>query len=149
MKVKVREAGNVRIVDVAGRFALGSGAGAVEKSVRELLESGRDRILINLSDVEMIDSAALAELKSCSSSVQEKNGVLHLVKPRKEIAFKPVVVTNLVLYFKVFDDELVAVGSFASESDLAHTAIPGRSAPSGPGALEAASSGSPAGGPGR
>lgn len=123
MKVKVREAGNVRIVDVAGRFAIGNGAGAVQETVREVLQSGHKKVLLNLRDVDMIDSAALAELKSCKSSVEERDGMLHLVKPRKEMAFKPVVVTNLVLYFKVFDDELAAVGSFASEVASKHGTV--------------------------
>jgi anti-anti-sigma factor len=123
MDVKVREAGSVRIVDVAGRFTIGNGVGSLQETVREVLRSGHNKVLLNLRDVEMIDSAGLGELKRCKSCVEERDGILHLVKPRKEMAFKPVVITNLVVYFRIFDDELAAVGAFASEGASADAAV--------------------------
>src|ERR1035441_7509454 len=59
MKATVRQAGDVSIVDLAGRITLGEGSGLVRSTIKDLVNSGRKNILLNLKDVTYIDSAGL------------------------------------------------------------------------------------------
>jgi anti-sigma B factor antagonist len=111
-RVSVREAEKVRIVDVSGKFIIGGPELELREAVKRILEDGHTRIVVNLKDVTMIDSAGIGELIACKFRVQKQEGAIHLVKPSKDIAFKPMIIADLTWAFNIFDDELTAVGSF-------------------------------------
>ena len=62
----LREDGSVTIVDVSGRISLGEGSALLRKTIRDLLDAGHTRILLNLGDVNYIDSSGIGELVSGS-----------------------------------------------------------------------------------
>src|SRR5436305_836051 len=62
LKAAVRPVGDVSIVDLSGRVTLGEGSGLVRSTIKELVNSGRKNILLNLKDVTYIDSAGLVLL---------------------------------------------------------------------------------------
>jgi len=55
-----REAAGVTVVDIGGRITLGEGSALLRKTIRELLEDQRTMILLNLADVDYIDSSGIA-----------------------------------------------------------------------------------------
>ena len=59
MTTSTRQVGGVTIVDISGRIELGEESGAVRDMVRGLLGKGHKQILLNLGDVNYIDSSGL------------------------------------------------------------------------------------------
>jgi anti-sigma B factor antagonist len=79
--------------------------------VRQLLEDGRVRIVINLADVDYIDSSGIGELVHAFTSVHNRDGelkLLHLTKKVRDL----LQITKLYTVFDVYTDETTAVGSF-------------------------------------
>jgi anti-sigma B factor antagonist len=106
-----REAGPVTIVDLSGRIALGEGSALLRKTVRDLLDSGRTRILLNLGDVNYIDSSGIGELVSGFTAVRNRTGELKLLNLTKKV-HDLLQLTKLFTVFDVYSDESTAVRSF-------------------------------------
>ena len=51
-----RDAGIVTVVDLSGRIVLGDGSALMRTTIRGLLNDDRKLILLNLADVDYIDS---------------------------------------------------------------------------------------------
>ena len=62
MKLSVREAGDVVILDFAGRITAGDGSELFRESIRDQVAHGNRKILLNLEEVSYIDSSGLGEL---------------------------------------------------------------------------------------
>ena len=62
MKATVKDAGNVRVIDLRGKMTLGGGDVVVRDLVGRLLKEGHTQIILNLSKVDYIDSAGIGEL---------------------------------------------------------------------------------------
>ncbi len=60
----IREVGPITIVDLSGRIALGEGSALLRRTIRELAESGKTQIVLNLGDINYIDSSGIGELVS-------------------------------------------------------------------------------------
>jgi anti-sigma B factor antagonist len=106
-----RDAGQVTVVDLSGRIVLGDGSALLRKTVRGLLDDQRRKILLNLADVDYIDSSGIGELVSGYTAVKNQGGdlkLLHLTKKVRDL----LQITKLYTVFDVFTDERQAVGSF-------------------------------------
>ena len=112
MTVSERSVGNVTILDVAGNVTLNDGAEQVRDKVRSVLQQGQKFVLVNLAAVSYMDSAGLGELVQAYSTVAKQGGKLKLVNPTKRLR-DLLVITKLATVFDSFDDETVAVASFA------------------------------------
>jgi anti-sigma B factor antagonist len=111
MKLVTRLIDCVEVVQINGRIELGEGSSAVREVVRELLGKGRKQILLNLADVDYIDSAGLGALVSAFTSVRNESGELKLVYLTKKVQ-DLLQMTRLYTVFEVFDDETTALNSF-------------------------------------
>jgi anti-sigma B factor antagonist len=112
LRANVRRAGDVSIVDLAGRITLGEGSGLVRSTIKDLVNSGQKNILVNLKDVSYIDSAGLGELVGSYASVTNAQGNIKLLHPQNKV-HDLLQVTKLYTVFPAFDDEQEAVRSFA------------------------------------
>lgn len=106
-----REAGPVSVVDISGRITLGDGSALLRKTIRGLLEEGRTRILLNLGDVDYIDSSGIGELVSGYSTVKGRGGELKLLNLSRRVR-DLLQLTKLYTVFDVFTDEAAAIRSF-------------------------------------
>ena len=113
LKAAVRRAGDVAIVDLAGRITLGEGSGLVRKTIKDLVTTGQKNILVNLKDVSYIDSAGLGELVGSYATVSNQAGNIKLLHPQSKV-HDLLQVTKLYTVFVAFDDESEAVRSFAA-----------------------------------
>ena len=111
MAIKVRDAGKVRIVDVAGDVTIGKGDVALRETVQGLLANGHSLILLNLQKVGYIDSAGLGELVACKKRSAEKDGDTKLLLPTKRVR-DLLVLVKLNDVFEIFEEEAKAIGSF-------------------------------------
>jgi anti-sigma B factor antagonist len=57
MKTTVRMVGPVAVVDLSGKITIGEGDIVLRDKVQELLDSGHQKILLNLEKVSYMDSA--------------------------------------------------------------------------------------------
>ena len=80
-------------------------------SVRDLLSKGNKKILLNLADVNYIDSSGIGELVSAFTTTKNQGGELKLLKLTKKVN-DLLQITKLYTVFDVKDDEAAAVKSF-------------------------------------
>ncbi len=111
MKITTRTAGDVTILDCSGKITLGEGTMAVRNTVREVLKNGGRKIILNLGDVNYIDSSGIGELVSTYTSVTNQGGKLILLNLTKKIQ-ELLAITKLLTVFEVHDDEQKALASF-------------------------------------
>jgi len=111
MKIETRYVGDVRVLDCSGKITLGEGTMAVRNSVRDILKSGGKQIILNLADVNYIDSSGIGELVSTYTTVTNNGGKLKLLNLTKKIQ-ELLAITKLMTVFQVFDDEKTACDSF-------------------------------------
>src|SRR4051794_12334981 len=62
MNIEVRKSDDVVIVDFTGRLAVGVGDEVLPQVIDEILDEGFKKILLNLSEMDYIDSNGLGEL---------------------------------------------------------------------------------------
>lgn len=113
MDIGVRKTGDVTIVDFTGRLAAGVSDTLLPKIIREVLEEGSKKILLNLSGMDYIDSNGLGELVQSYREAQRAGAALRLLKPQDRVQ-KTLRLTNLLPMFKVYDSEEEALRAFAS-----------------------------------
>jgi anti-sigma B factor antagonist len=106
-----REVGTVTIIDLSGRIALGEGSALLRKTIRDLLEDGQTKILLNLGDVNYIDSSGIGELVSGFTAVRSREGELKLLNLTKKV-HDLLQITKLFTVFDIYSDESTAVTSY-------------------------------------
>lgn len=111
MNIKIRHIEGVTVMDLSGRITLGEGSVALREAVREALAAGSKKILLNVADVNYVDSAGLGELVGAYTSVKNAGGELKLLNISKKIK-DLLVITKLVTVFEVKNDEKEAIASF-------------------------------------
>ena len=107
----IRHAGNVAIIDLAGRITLNEGAGSIRSSVQSAVDDGHRNILLNMSEVSYIDSAGLGEMSSAYITVSRLGGKLKLLNPQPKV-HGMLQVTRLYTLFVSFAEENAALASF-------------------------------------
>jgi len=113
LKANVRRAGDVAIIDLAGRITLGEGSGLLRNTIKDLLGKGQKNILVNLKDVTYLDSAGLGEMVGAYASVTNAGGTIKLLNPQAKV-HDLLQITKLYTVFVAFDDEGEALRSFAA-----------------------------------
>lgn len=113
VKASTRQTGSVTVVDLSGQIKLGEGTAVLRDTVKDLLGKGQKKILLNLDDVNYIDSIGVGELVSAFTSVRNQGGelkLLHLTKKVRDV----LQITKLYTVFQVLDDETAAIAAFNS-----------------------------------
>jgi anti-sigma B factor antagonist len=111
MKISARTIGDVRILDCNGKITLDGGTLFLRNSLHEALDSGANKIILNLAHIKFIDSSGVGELLNSHDSVAQGGGQLRLLNLTKRIS-DPLVITKLMTVFKSFNDENTAIASF-------------------------------------
>ncbi|MFE6719851.1 STAS domain-containing protein [Streptomyces albidoflavus] len=107
-----RTAGDVTLLDLAGRITASGGDVELREAVNRQLDAGARKILLDLGQVSTIDSSGIGELVSIYTRAGNRGGglkLLHLPPKIRDL----LVVTQLITVFEVHDDEDEAVKSFA------------------------------------
>ena len=111
MKISPRQVDGVTILDCSGRITLGEGSVILRDAVRDLLSKGQKKILLNLGEVNYIDSSGIGELVSAFTTVRNQGGELKLLNLTKKV-HDLLQITKLYTVFDVRDDEASAVQAF-------------------------------------
>ena len=91
-----------------GQIKLGEGSSILRDTVKDLLGKGRKKILLNLGNINYIDSSGIGELVSAFTSVRNQGGELKLLHLTKKV-HDLLQITKLYTVFHVLDDETAAV----------------------------------------
>jgi anti-sigma B factor antagonist len=111
LQATYRDAGVVTVLDLSGRITLGEGSALLRSTIRELLDDQRFRILVNLGDINYIDSSGIGELVSAYTAVKNRGGELKLLNLTKKVR-DLLQITKLYTVFDVHSDEVTALRSF-------------------------------------
>ena len=106
-----RQIGDVSIIDFSGKITLGEGSSTLRRTIRDLIDNGQRKIVLNLYDVDYIDSSGIGELVSGYTTVRNAEGemkLLHLTKRVHDL----LQITRLFTVFDVQSDEETALRSF-------------------------------------
>jgi len=115
MTTSTRQVGSVMVVDVSGRIELGEESAALRDLVCDLLSKGDKKILLNLGDVQYIDTSGLASLVSAFIRVRKQGGELKLLNLTDKVS-DLMQITRLYTVFDVTNDEAAAVKSFGQST---------------------------------
>ncbi len=110
-KATARETGGATVVDLSGRITLGEGSAMLRELVRDLLDKGQKKIILNLGDISYIDSSGIGELVSGYTTVKNQGGELKLLHLTKKV-HDLLQITKLYTVFDVHSDEQTALRSF-------------------------------------
>ena len=111
MKVATRQVNDVAIVDLSGQIKLGEGSSVLRDTVKDLLGKGQTKILLNLGNINYIDSSGIGELVTAFTSVRKQGGELKLLHLTKKV-HDLLQITKLYTVFHVLDDEAGAIAAF-------------------------------------
>jgi len=116
--IQTREREGIKILDLNGKLTVG-GASDLRERVNEQLAAGSLQQILNLKDVDYIDSTGLGTMVICYMSVQKAGGALKLVNLNRR-NLELVLLTKLSTVFPIFDDEQQAVNSFFPDREIKH-----------------------------
>jgi len=111
MKATTRTADGVEIITLQGKITIGSGDTQLREVITNVVNEGKNRILLDLSGVTTIDSSGIGELVGSYTTVTNRGGklkLLHLPAKLNELLH----VTQLITVFEVYEDEQEAIKSF-------------------------------------
>ncbi|MEE8349338.1 MAG: STAS domain-containing protein [Acidobacteriota bacterium] len=111
MAITTRIVEGVTILDVKSRILTGPGAQEIQFEVRAALQSGDQRILLNMSAVNIIDSDCVGDLVGAFVTAKNRGGQLKLVHLTKS-ANQVMNTTKLLTVIESFDEETTALKSF-------------------------------------
>lgn len=111
LKIETREVAHVIILDVRGRIVLGDEIGELRDAVRNLVAEGKKKIILNLAEVDYIDSSGVGELVGSYTTVRNAGGELKLLNLTQKVQ-DVLHVTKLYTVFDIRNDEFTAVKSF-------------------------------------
>ena len=111
MTSSTRQVDGVTIVDLSGRITLGDGGNILRDTVRDLLSKGNKKIVLNLKDINYVDSSGIGELVKAFTTSKEHGGELKLLNLTKKVN-DLLQITRLYTVFDVHDEESAALAAF-------------------------------------
>jgi anti-sigma B factor antagonist len=84
MEIQIREDGKVQILACQGRMDA-QVSGLLKESILELLDKGATELVVDLENLEFLDSSGLGALVSCLRRIKEKKGEIKLAGLRPEV----------------------------------------------------------------
>ena len=117
LEIQQREREGIIILDLSGRLVVGEATSSLREKIRQLSESGRHNVIVNLQEVDYIDSTGLGGLVISYTTLKKAGGALKVANlSRRNIEL--LVLTKLSTVFEVFNDEQDAVNSFFPNREI-------------------------------
>lgn len=110
LKLSARNVDGVLIVDCAGRVIFGEESAALRDLVKKAIPENK-KIILNLGDVNYIDSGGLGTIVSLYTTARSAGGSVKLANLTKRVG-DLLQVTKLLTVFDVYDSEEQALDSF-------------------------------------
>ena len=111
MDINVRKRAQVQVVQLRGQLRMGPAVDSLRQTLEETIGTGETRIVINLSEVPMIDSSGIGLLVKLLVSAKKLGGSIKLLQPSK-FAIQTLKLVGVLNLFEIYDAEDAAVESF-------------------------------------
>jgi anti-sigma B factor antagonist len=105
----------VLIIELRGRVTLGEETETLRNTINRAADSGHTRILVDLGEVNYIDSVGLSTLVASYTSVRKRGGDLKLLRMMGRVR-DLLQITRLSTVFESFDKLDDAIESFPSDA---------------------------------
>lgn len=111
MEIHIRMTGGVTIVDLSGNLIIGKSEESLRETINLMIAEKRTHLLLNLSEVPIIDSSGIGALIKSFTSVKAAEGKLKVLKPSR-MARQLLTITGLLSVLETYEDESAAISSF-------------------------------------
>ena len=110
LTLATRTEDGILVVDCSGRILFGEESSLLRDTVRKAVPEN-NRIVLNLGEVNYIDSGGLGTLMELRTTAQNKGGTIKLTSLTKHVS-DLLQITKLLTVFEVYDSEAEAIDSF-------------------------------------
>lgn len=111
MDIEVRSLGQVKVIKLRGKLSLGPSVDRLRADLYELMSNGDTHIVLDLSEVPMIDSSGIGLLVRSLTTAKQVGGSIRLLAPSKFV-IQTLKMIGLLNLFDVFEDPQQAIASF-------------------------------------
>ena len=111
MQVKEKVKGDITVITLKGKLMGGPETAAIHTKVKELVEAGSSKIVIDLGKVTWMNSTGLGALMSAMTTSRNADGDLKLVHVTEKVK-SLFMITKLITIFETFESEEEAIASF-------------------------------------
>jgi len=114
LPVSLRESGGVTIMDLRGRATIDAGESEqLAARLTELVTQGTRKFLLNLSELNQVDSSGVRAIVSAYVSLRDRDGAMKLLNPQVKV-LDVLRALHLPQVIPGFEDEAEALASFGS-----------------------------------
>ncbi len=117
-EISQTEREGIVILCLKGRLTVGE-ASQLREKVNEVAAAGHTKIILDLAQVDYIDSTGLGSMVICFTTLKKAGGALKLLNLNKR-NIELLLLTKLHTIFEVFSEEQDAVNSFFPGRDIKH-----------------------------
>ncbi len=110
-QITAREAQGVTVLDLKGGVVLAPDGKALHEKVKQLVEQNKNKILLNVAEINHIDSTGLGEMVSGFSLVKKSGGQLKLANATDKLR-RILRLTNLSSVLENYPSEAEALATF-------------------------------------
>ncbi len=114
LRMSTRTLEGALVVDCSGRLVFGEESASLRDIVKKLVVQN-PKLVLNLQEVNYIDSGGLGTLVSLYTTARNAGGAVKLARLSQRIS-DLLQVTKLLTVFEVFDDEEKAAKSFKKDA---------------------------------
>lgn len=111
MNLKCQTRNNVAMVSLPQRLVMANAA-ETRNEIKDLVEAGRTRLVLDLQSVDFVDSSGLSVLVSTLKAVHAANGEVILLSPSEGVRML-IELTRLHQVFEIFEDRQAAIQRLA------------------------------------
>jgi anti-sigma B factor antagonist len=110
LKLTTRTKDGILVIDCNGRIVFGEESSLLRDTIKKAVTES-NRIVLNLGEVNYIDSGGLGTLVALRTTAQNAGGTIKLTNLTKRVG-DLLQVTKLLTVFDVYDSEAEAIESF-------------------------------------
>ena len=111
LKMAKRTVDGIIAIQCSGRIVLGEESSALRDEIKQTLQDGAKRIVLNLGEVNYIDSSGLGTLVSLHTTAHNAGATIKLANLTKRVG-DLLQVTKLLTVFEVHPSEYEALEAF-------------------------------------
>lgn len=113
MDIFTQNVAGTHVFRLRGDLKIGQPVDELRQTLEQLFAAGEAHIVIDLGEVNMMDSSGIGVLVRNLATAKQQGGSLKLVNPSK-LTLQTLKMVGLLPLFEVFPDQQAAVASFGS-----------------------------------
>ncbi len=117
LEIRDRDREGVLILDLNGRLTVGDECSKFRDHMTKLIASKGRSIILNMAQVDYVDSTGLGALVMYYTTLQREGGKVKLLNLTRR-SIELLVMTKLTTIFEVFNDEQNAINSFFPDREI-------------------------------